>query len=788
MSNGHSKKRKENTNPVSKVHSKSPVNPKKKIGLTGIILISLYLISEFIPHFGAIDPMGSQWLYLSAVNIIASTYLLTQNRTVDASFFRNIFFLLYTCFILISATSFLVSYNVVESMVTFSRLLITTIALLNIYSIIILERNILRELFLFTGILVFVQSLQVFSELMENASVFNDVYRIIYNIKGNTGNKNILAASLVIKIPFVVYGLHCTKQLRRTFYFITLLLACIALLIVNARATFISLAGMMVFYFVVNVASYLREKEIRILKLSGLTLSIVVLSFIISQMIFSSIGKEKEQGDYGAVTRRVESISVSNAGSSGRIGIWKSSIDFIANHPLLGGGYGNWKIHSIPYEKSTIDGRGIRRHVHNDFLEVAADTGIPNGIIYAALFACLAFFGFRLHGGAPERKWIVVVSMMSLIAYVTDATFNFPLERPNMQIAFSLIAATLCFCYSEKFGKSTNSAGSGRQRIVLIVGIAISGFTIYVSYMVYMSMKVQNKIAAEWGEKPVELQVPVRSEDIIAQFPDIPNITEFEMPVASVKAKYLCQEGKFDEALALLNADRNSNPYLFYSEYLRARIFEKRNQPDSAYYYAKLASQNRAANLQLYNYYCRLVVQRKDTTALNHAFTEICKYNPRADVFVSYSDNIFACTNDEGLQRGVIMAGLVKHPGDTVLLLRKYFWEGFDNFNAKQYDSAVESYSKILELIEYPSARQNLALSYFNLKRYEDAARDFTVTIQSHAFSNGIPEYYRAECYRRTGQVAKACPDYLEAKRMGYNVDPVIVQSCMQYRDTVRAD
>ena len=71
--------------------------------------------------------------------------------------------------------------------------------------------------------------------------------------------------------------------------------------------------------------------------------------------------------------------------------------------------------------------------------------------------------------------------------------------------------------------------------------------------------------------------------------PEIPNITVTTIPMKSIKARYYFNAQKYDKALKLLNEGISANPYLFYSENLKAQIFLKQSKIDSAFINAKKA-------------------------------------------------------------------------------------------------------------------------------------------------------------------------------------------------------
>ena len=58
--------------------------------------------------------------------------------------------------------------------------------------------------------------------------------------------------------------------------------------------------------------------------------------------------------------------------------------------------------------------------------------------------------------------------------------------------------------------------------------------------------------------------------------PDIPNITVTTIPINSVKARYYINAKKYNVALKLLDKATEANPYLYYSEILKARFFKNK--------------------------------------------------------------------------------------------------------------------------------------------------------------------------------------------------------------------
>jgi O-antigen ligase len=147
---------------------------------------------------------------------------------------------------------------------------------------------------------------------------------------------------------------------------------------------------------------------------------------------------------------RASSIEVSYEGSSGRFELWSNAIDYIGLHPLLGCGIGNWKIQSLPYWKERLTGYIVPYHAHNDFLEITAELGILGGLSYLFIFISILLLLFprcRLDINLHNPK---IYLLLVLMVYTVDSFFNFPLERPLIQIYF-IVLFSLTYLLNNKF-------------------------------------------------------------------------------------------------------------------------------------------------------------------------------------------------------------------------------------------------------------------------------------------------------------------------------------------------
>ncbi|MFN5421745.1 MAG: hypothetical protein ACK5AO_00640 [bacterium] len=101
----------------------------------GIFFISLYLLLHFIPNFGSVDVIGSQWLALSLLNLLVVGFILVRRdhylsaigQLISASI--SIVYFLLLCW---AAASYFYAINPTEVLVNFARLFNTAVVFFNI--------------------------------------------------------------------------------------------------------------------------------------------------------------------------------------------------------------------------------------------------------------------------------------------------------------------------------------------------------------------------------------------------------------------------------------------------------------------------------------------------------------------------------------------------------------------------------------------------------------------------------------------------------------------------------
>lgn len=142
------------------------------------------------------------------------------------------------------------------------------------------------------------------------------------------------------------------------------------------------------------------------------------------------------------VMERYEQLAQPELVETSRLLIWRDTRELIRDYPLLGTGLGTYAWSSVHYQSGLFDYR--YEHAHNDYLEFAAEIGIPATVL---LFGSLWFLVLRLasRASALERsreKLLAAGCAGALAAILTHGITDFNLQIPANAFLFAWIAGT----------------------------------------------------------------------------------------------------------------------------------------------------------------------------------------------------------------------------------------------------------------------------------------------------------------------------------------------------------
>jgi O-antigen ligase/tetratricopeptide (TPR) repeat protein len=758
----------------------------------------LYLIVHFIPDMGGADVMGAQWLYVSIVDVFVLSYIFfNQKEYVQAiaTLLQLKFTIVYSFLVLWAILSFTYAINGIETLVCFARLFSTYLIFINL-SILFYKRE-LTPLFNVVSTLVAVvllfDSMYVISGFSKNMVDMNLDQNIV-SLTGKNGNKNVMAASLLIKFPFLLFMILHNKLIGKLAGLLILFLGIMALFILNTRSTYVGLAVVFVLFASTIYILYRKEglKKIGI-QLAYFMIPLFFAFLAANSMLSKAVDLQGFQGGYGTITKRAGDITVASEQNS-RIHLWEGVIDYAIKHPILGGGYGNWKLASIPYEKEYTNDLFVPYHSHNDFLEMFADLGILGGIAFLGLFILMGLAVLQVWQKAKDNnaKLVASFAVMAIACYFVDAFFNFPAERTSMQTMFAVATALVFAPFYMLPGNPVPKLTSSFRNIFFLLSFVFVLGALYVNYQTYQSLKVQKFVMGEINEDP-----KMSLEEVKDAFPAIPNLSTSTLPIQALVARYYLRDKEYGEAMRLLIASDEVNPYLHYNDFIKTAVFSSQAKFDSTFYYAKKAFYNWPRATSYYKNMIFAAAKMGDTAEATRAFKTYTKYRNSAEGWNQYllalieiNKTPFATT------KAIFDTAVKKFPADSALFVKtssliygnavmsgavpNYAVLGAQAFQKGRYTAAAENYIKasVADPSNY-THYENVGICYYTNKNFDKAIVYFDKAIQLPTANTGKSEFFKAMSLISMGNKSQACSTLKAAKAKKYpGVDPFIAQNC----------
>ncbi|MDC1472559.1 O-antigen ligase family protein [Flavobacteriaceae bacterium] len=771
-------------------------NSQKLSHLYSSAFLIAYLLIGFVPNLGTVDQIAPQWLYLNSVSVLAAIYILKNHAYFSSavgSLFKTKFSWLYAAFIVWASASYFYAINPTEVLVNLARVVGTSIAFVNVFVLLQKIPNKFRLIAMVaTGALI-IEMYMVLDPLLGLLKQGANASRSSL-LKGTTGNINIAALSLVIKMPFALYLMNLAqKTWQRMAYGVLITLTIFCLVLIASRASYVALVLSLILYIAFCLYNYFRAGKPK-------RLLIPILYFVVPFVVAVGISELSTAGKNNTsfFERSATIVQATTDGSiAQRLRFYTAGLEHILNNPIVGSGLGNWKLVSILYEKEFINGYVVPYHVHNDFIQIGAELGIPGFFMYLGLFGVLLFYiVYIAKSKLPENtKFFVAFLTMSLSTYMVDGALNFPIARPIMQMVWLLVMAliVLLFLDAKAFNKDHKPIPMKNAYWVSVVCLILLAPLTYITYQTNESLKGQQVLFAHYNTS--KFTYPLNKVDKLV--PGIPNISVTTLPIASMKANYYIENGQDDKALEMLRTGIKANPYLGYSELLMSKIFFKKNQRDSATYYAK-AAYDRVANTPHFSEYLNLLLLDKNLQEIDRIFAKdsskhkpivwknyIVASNtlrpPRDSVSVSVANrakDLFPADKDILLLWKIALLG--KEAVDRSLALSQ---EGSVFFQQQDYMNAAQKFSEAaaLDPLEF-SYFENTGAAYFSAGLYELSLPYFDKVIQELNPKSGKSEYIKGLALINLGRNEAACAMFKAAKALRYPAADLAISEACNYR------
>jgi hypothetical protein len=147
----------------------------------------------------------------------------------------------------------------------------------------------------------------------------------ILSLMGKNGNKNVMAASLLIKFPFALFVVLRSKFVGRLLGIFILFFGSFALFILNTRSTFVGLFLILIIFAASTIYFKIKSAWPKIVwPLAYFTIPILI-AFLSANLVLENAVKSQEvQGGYGTVTKRIDDITA-NTKEESCLRLWKAA-------------------------------------------------------------------------------------------------------------------------------------------------------------------------------------------------------------------------------------------------------------------------------------------------------------------------------------------------------------------------------------------------------------------------------------------------------------------------------
>src|SRR6187549_3362566 len=304
-----------------------------------------------------------------------------------------------------------------------------------------------------------------------------------YKPYGFMTNRNLFGSAQAFLLPFAIYTFYAGKRSWKVIAGFTLSVIVLSLLLSQTRSAWLS--GIAIFIVSLLLVLIFVPSQRKKWILSSLA-AIAVAAAVISLLIFSN----KESDLAKSVTERAASLTVNtnpqsaaDVNTSERLKMWKKTLSMIKDHPLTGVGSGNWKVVIPSYGlANTVFAKGYFApdRVHNTYLQIASETGVPGFLFYFGMWVIIAVTGFIVirKTTSIDKKILVILMLAGLSAVAVDSFFSFAVERIEHSVYMLLMGSVILGLYAQEAG-TTNLKMQSIKKIIQVPVVLLILFDLW---------------------------------------------------------------------------------------------------------------------------------------------------------------------------------------------------------------------------------------------------------------------------------------------------------------------
>lgn len=408
----------------------------------------------------------------------------------------------------------------------------------------------------------------------------------VTRIPSTLGNPTYVAIYLLFNIAFALYFFIINKNKPvKFFYLAVIIIDFFSFVLADMRGTYLGLLGGIIVAMLIYIICG-RNNKFRFLASFLILLGVIISALAVFNPNSSLIKK-------APILNKISTISFSATTAQTRVIGWKAALKGVGENPFLGAGMENYNIifnkyfpasyYNLAPTESYFD------RAHNQYFNIAAESGILALLVYLCFYFILAFYLIR---GYKKEK--ISLSFFIVFAGIASAYFIhlfFVFDDLNSFLFFVALIAFVEYSYYEKEIISPEGCRKISLGLKIIIWIFILGSVFAIYKFNYQVLKAAN-LGARAQNQSVSKNI---SKDISAPI----NYYNKSIEISIVPKENLI----LDYVNYLIGLSNNADSIKANPELNKkisaaiANVKEKyynsvKKKPDDAFYYIKIAQLN----------------------------------------------------------------------------------------------------------------------------------------------------------------------------------------------------